>query len=75
MLRSDPRFTWKSRDELHQATVSAARAIEEVLPRAFSRIPATPLVVEAGPAHEARQFERQRAPHARRCAGDRRDAA
>jgi uncharacterized protein (DUF885 family) len=56
MLRSDPRFTWKSREEMHRATVAAAKAIEEVLPRAFSRIPATPLTVEAGTAHEERSM-------------------
>ncbi|HEU4455366.1 MAG TPA: DUF885 domain-containing protein [Longimicrobium sp.] len=56
MLRSDPRFVWKSREEMHQATVAAAKSIEELMPRAFSRIPATPLVVEAGPAHEERSM-------------------
>jgi uncharacterized protein (DUF885 family) len=51
-LRTDPAFAFGSRE----AKLTAARAqidsLRAMMPRAFSRVPTTPLVVEPGPAHE-----------------------
>jgi uncharacterized protein (DUF885 family) len=50
-LRTDPAFTFTSRE----AKLAAARAqidsLRALMPRAFSRVPTTPLVVEPGPAY------------------------
>lgn len=50
-LKTDPAFAFGSRD----AKLNAARAqidtLRTLMPRAFSRVPATPLVVEPGPAY------------------------
>jgi uncharacterized protein (DUF885 family) len=50
-LRTDPAFAFGSRE----AKLAAARAqidsLRAMMPRAFSRVPATPLVVEPGPAY------------------------
>jgi uncharacterized protein (DUF885 family) len=53
-LRTDPALTFGSRE----AKLAAARAqidsLREMMPRAFSRVPTTPLVVEPGPAYAER---------------------
>ncbi|HST61671.1 MAG TPA: DUF885 domain-containing protein [Longimicrobium sp.] len=50
-LRTDPAFAFGSRE----AKLAAARAqidsLRTLMPRAFSRVPTTPLVVEPGPAY------------------------
>jgi uncharacterized protein (DUF885 family) len=50
-LRTDPAFAFGSRE----AKLAAARAqidsLRTMMPRAFSRVPTTPLVVEPGPAY------------------------
>jgi uncharacterized protein (DUF885 family) len=50
-LKTDPRFAFASRD----AKLAEARAqmdtLRMLMPRAFSRVPATPVIVEAGPAY------------------------
>lgn len=51
ILKTDPRFAFASRD----AKLAAARAqmdtLRMLMPRAFSRVPETPVVVEPGPAY------------------------
>ncbi|HEX2208652.1 MAG TPA: DUF885 domain-containing protein [Longimicrobium sp.] len=51
LLKTDPRFAFASRD----AKLAAARAqmdtLRMLMPRAFSRVPETPVVVEAAPSY------------------------
>ena len=51
LLKADPRFAFASRD----AKLAAARAqmdtLRMLMPRAFSRVPETPVVVEAAPSY------------------------
>jgi uncharacterized protein (DUF885 family) len=50
-LKTDPRFAFASRDAKLQAARGQMDTLRMLMPRAFSRVPATPVVVEAAPAY------------------------
>jgi uncharacterized protein (DUF885 family) len=53
-VRTDPRFHPKTREELAQGFAATARAVEAQIPRFFSRVPRTPLIIEPYPAYRER---------------------
>lgn len=50
-LKSDPRFAFASREAKLQAARGQMDTLRMLMPRAFSRVPETPVVVEAAPAY------------------------
>ncbi|MFC0590711.1 DUF885 family protein [Novosphingobium aquiterrae] len=50
-IRSDPRFHPKSREELAAGFAAVAKKVDALAPQYFSRMPRTPLVIEAYPAY------------------------
>jgi uncharacterized protein (DUF885 family) len=50
LLKTDPRFAFASRDAKLAETRAQIETLRTLMPRAFSRVPQTPLVVEPGPA-------------------------
>jgi len=52
-IRNDPRFYYKTPEELMAAYEKTARAIEPELPRLFGRLPKTPFGIRAVPAATA----------------------
>ena len=55
-IRSDPRFHPKSKQELAQGYAAVGRAVDAQIPRFFSRLPKTRLLIEPYPAYRE-QFE------------------
>ncbi len=53
-IRSDPQFHPKSRTELAQGYASVGRAVDAQIPRFFSRMPKTRLLIEPYPAYRER---------------------
>jgi uncharacterized protein (DUF885 family) len=53
-LRTDPALAFGSRDAKLAATRAQIDTLRSLMPRAFSRVPSTPLVVEPGPAFTER---------------------
>lgn len=53
-LKTAPEFTFGSREAKLSATRAQLDSIRAVLPRAFSRVPTTPLVVEPAPSFQER---------------------
>lgn len=50
-LKTDPRFAYASRDSKLAAARAQMDTLRMLMPRAFSRVPETPVVVEAAPAY------------------------
>jgi uncharacterized protein (DUF885 family) len=51
LVRSDPKYRFKSRDELIKYAESAVERARQALPKAFGRIPKAPVIVEPYPAY------------------------
>ena len=56
VIRRDPRFHPKTRQELAQGFADVARAVDAQIPRYFARLPKTRLLIEPYPAYRE-QFE------------------
>jgi uncharacterized protein (DUF885 family) len=50
-LKTDPQFAFASRQAKLQAARGQMDTLRMLMPRAFSRVPATPVIVEAAPAY------------------------
>lgn len=50
-LKTDPQFAFASREAKLQAARGQMDTLRMLMPRAFSRVPATPVIVEAAPAY------------------------
>lgn len=53
-MRSDPAYFFASREAKLEAARAQTDTLRTLIPRAFSRIPNIPMVVEAGPAYQER---------------------
>jgi uncharacterized protein (DUF885 family) len=51
LVRSDPKYRFKSRDELIKYAEAAVERARQALPKAFGRIPKEPVIVEPYPAY------------------------
>lgn len=51
VVRTDPRFHPKSREELAEGFAEAARKVDALVPQYFSRVPKTRLLIEPYPAY------------------------
>ena len=51
LVRSDPKYRFKSRDELIKYAEAAVERARQALPKAFGRIPKAPVIVEPYPAY------------------------
>ncbi len=50
-IRTDPRFHPKTKQELAQGFAAVARSVDAQIPRYFSKVPKTPLIIEPYPAY------------------------
>jgi len=50
-IRTEPRFHPRSKEELAEGFARVAKAVEAQVPRYFSRVPKTPLVIQPYPAY------------------------
>ena len=50
-IRTDPHFHPRTREELAQGFAAAGRAVDAQIPRFFSRVPRTPLLIQPYPAY------------------------
>lgn len=53
-MRSDPAYFFPSREAKLQAARAQTDTLRTLMPRAFSRVPTVPMVVEPGPAYQER---------------------
>lgn len=53
-IRTDPRFHPRSREELSQGFAAIGRAVDAQVPRFFSKVPRTPLLIQPYPAYRER---------------------
>ena len=51
LVRTDPKYRFKSRDELIKYAESAVERAKQALPKAFGRIPSAPVIVEPYPPY------------------------